>query len=90
MYRIVHSSTRIQYICRPTSKCVSTIEIVIEKNDILIPDCINKLYLLLYLSVNNISSRPSKYIIPDCIIMLHVSMLYNFSTSFIPKYKCIS
>ena len=78
MYLIVHSSTRIQYRVRPTSKCMSTIEIVIGKSDILIPDCINKFYLLLYLSVNNISSRPSKYIISDCIIMLHVSMLYNF------------
>ena len=80
MYRIVHSSTRIQNICRPTSKGVSTIEIVIEKMYILIRDCINTLYLLLFLSVNNISSRPSKYIISDCtcIIMLHVSMLYHF------------
>ena len=78
MYRIVHSSTRIPNIGRPTSKGVSTIEIVIEKNDILIRDCINKLYLLLYLSVHNNSFRPSKYIIYDCIIMLHVSMLYHF------------
>ena len=58
MYRIVHSSTRIQNICRPTSKGVSTIEIVIEKNYILIRDFSNTLYLLLFLSVNNISSRP--------------------------------
>ena len=78
MHRILHSSTRIQNICRPTSKGMSTIEIVIEKNDIFLRDCINKLYLLLFLSVNNISSRPYKYIISDCIIMLHVSMLYHF------------
>ena len=31
MYRLVHSSTQLQNICRPTSKGVSTIEIVIEK-----------------------------------------------------------
>ena len=78
MYRIVLSSTQLQIICRPTSKGVSTIEIVIEKNYILIRDCINTLYLLLFLSVNNISSRPTKYIISDSIKMLHVSMLYHF------------
>ena len=76
MYRIVHSSTRIQNICWP----ISTIEIIIEKKYILIRDCINTLCLLLFLLVNNSSSRPSKYIISDCtcIMMLHVSMLYHF------------
>ena len=90
MYRIVHSSTQLQIICRSTSKGVSTIEIVIERNYILIRDCINTLYLLLFLSVNNISSTPSKFIISDCIIMLHVSTLYHFPLHSFPKYNCIS
>ena len=86
MYRIVHSSTQLQIICRPTSKGVSTIEIVIEKIYILIRDCINTLYLLLFLSVNNIISRPSKYIISDCTCIINIIFMAKLGVKHVYDY----